>query len=101
MNTVPEASCTPLHVVFTLTITVYLTLWLIVRVVWVELVLAAMAPDGGGGVVLMVYVTFTTGSGVHPMVTVDCSTPWTELSTLTSLGGPDGEDIYAVPFIKI
>ena len=81
-----------MHVVATPTVTVYLVLWLTVMV-WVELVVVAMAPDKGVGVVLIVYMAFPPfGGGVHSMVTVDCSTPWTELSTLISLGAPAGKN---------
>jgi hypothetical protein len=49
-----------------------------VMVVWVELVVTDMAPDGGAGVIPTVYMTSFPpfGGGVHSMVTVEFPIPW-------------------------
>ena len=53
-----------------------------------------MAPDGGAGVVPIVYMMPfppAFGGGVHSMVTVDCPIPWMgrrEVLRRTSLGEP-------------
>ena len=51
--------------------------------------MSGMAPDKGAGVVPIVYMTFPPFvGGVHSMVTLACSIPYTMLLTNTSLGGP-------------
>jgi hypothetical protein len=47
-------------------------------VVWKDLVVADMAPDGGAGVIPTVYMkSFPPfGGGVHSMVTVELLIPW-------------------------
>ena len=56
--------------------------------------MSGMAPDKGAGVVPIVYMTFPPFvGGVHSMVTLACSIPYTMLLTITSLGG-SGECLY-------
>ena len=51
--------------------------------------MSGMAPDKGAGVVPIVYMTFPPFvGGVHSMVTLACSIPYTMLLTTTSRGGP-------------
>ena len=51
--------------------------------------MSGTAPDKGAGVVPIVYMTFPPFvGGVHSIVTLACSIPYTMLLTITSLGGP-------------
>ena len=64
--------------------------------------MSGMAPDKGAGVVPIVYMTFPPFvGGVHSMVTLACSIPYTMLLTITSLGGPIENDIRLVTQIRI
>ena len=59
-----------------------------VMVVSVEVVLMG-GPETGGGVILMLYTTFSPfGGGVHSMVTAELVLPGIRLLSLTSVGGP-------------
>ena len=53
------------------------------------MVVADMVGDIGTGVVVVVYWTRAVG-GVHSMVTVELSLPFTTSTTLTSPGGGGG-----------
>ena len=60
-------------------------------VVWVEVVVTGMGPDGGAGVAPIVYRTLFPPpmGGDHTMVTVASPIPCMELLTITSRGGPE------------
>ena len=63
--------------------------------------MSGMAPDKGAGVVPIVYMTFPPFvGGVHSMITLACSIPYTMLLTITSLGG-SGECIGMRYYRKI
>ena len=63
--------------------------------------MSGMAPDKGAGVVPIVYMIFPPFvGGVHSIVTLACSIPYTMLLTITSRGGPNKSTIQNQREIK-